>query len=318
MEKFGWCFIGTGSIANTVAKELIKSDRSYIESVYNRTEEKGINFTKKYGGKYYNDPIKAMDSDKVSAVYISLTNDLHFEYALKAINLKKNVLLEKPFTINEKETIELIEAAKKNGVYICEAMWTWFNDTAIKTKELIKEIGDIKQAKISFGFPIKSLSKKGRLWDIEKGGGALLDLGVYPIRYAYELFGIPKKIKASGKLYKGIDTNDHIIFEYNGFNLEIKVSITRVLSEIAHVKGDKGEIKVPWFHCAHKVIHKANETKVYKDNSLLYGKQFTRVEDEILSGKKESSYVSLKSTLDIMRIMDEIRKQIGVIYIQDK
>ena len=216
------------------------------------------------------------------------------------------MLLEKPFTINEKETIELIEAAKKNGVYICEAMWTWFNDTAIKTKELIKEIGDIKQAKISFGFPIKSLSKKGRLWDIEKGGGALLDLGVYPIRYAYELFGIPKKIRASGKLYKGIDTNDHIIFEYNGFNLEIKVSITRVLSEIAHAKGDKGEIKVPWFHCAHK------------DNSLLYGKQFSRVEDEILSGKKESSYVSLKSTLDIMRILDEIRKQIGVIYIQDK
>ena len=318
MQKFGWCFIGTGSIANTVAKELIKSERSYIESVYNRTEEKGINFTKKYGGKYYADPVKAMESDNVSAVYISLTNDLHYEYCLKAINLKKNVLLEKPFTINAKETIELIEAAKRNNVYIAEAMWTWFNDTAIKAKELVKKIGNINRAKISFGFPIKSLSKKGRLWDIDKWGGALLDLGVYPIRYAYELFGIPKNIKASSKIYKGIDTNDSLIFEYDGFNCEIKISITSILSEVALVKGDKGEIKVPWFHCAHKVIHKSDETKTYVDNSLLYGRQFSRVEDEIISGKKESSYVSLKSTLDIMKIMDVIRKQIGVSYKQDK
>ena len=317
MKDFGWCFIGTGSIANTVAKELMKNERSYIVSVYNRTKEKGIAFTEKYGGTYYSDPSEALKSDDIKCVYISLTNNLHFEYAMLAIKLKKNVLLEKPFTINEKEAVDLINAAKENDVYLAEAMWTWFNDTAIKARESVHELGKIESAKISFGFPIKSLSKKGRLWDINLGGGVTLDLGVYPIRYAYELFGYPKRIIANAKLYNSIDTNTNIVFEYDGFNCIIKTSITKILSEKAYIKGEKGFIKVPFFHTAHKIIVNTGQSQIYKDNSLLYGRQFTRVEEEILSGKKESEYVSFKSTLDVMRIMDEVRKQISVVYKED-
>ena len=317
MKDFGWCFIGTGSIAFTVAKELIKNDNSYIASCFNRTKEKALKFSLKYGGKVYDNAIDAMNDENVKCVYIAVTNDKHFEYALMAIKAKKNVLVEKPFTINKMEAIKLINAAKENDVYIAEAMWTWFNDSAIKARELRKEIGEIKYAKMNFGFPIKSITKKGRLWDIELGGGALLDLGVYPIRYAYELFGKPKEIVADAELYNGIDTNTKILFKYDGFNCLIKTSSKHILSETAVIKGEDGNIKVPFFHTAHKVICTKNNRRVYRDKSLLYGKQFAIVENEILTGKKESDYVSLKSTLDIMEIMDNIRKRIGVIYSQD-
>ena len=317
MDKFGWCILGTGSITFKVAPELLKNENSYIVSCWNRTHEKAVLFSNKFGGTAYENIDECLKRDDIDCVYVAVTNDVHYKFALKAIEYGKNVLLEKPFTINKKETIDLINKAKENNVYLSEAMWTWYNDTAIKTKENISKIGNIKSAKLTFGFPIISLSKKGRLWDIERGGGALLDLGVYPIRYAYELFGMPKSIEATASLYKGIDKYDEIIFKYDNFVCIIKTCIDRIVSEYVYVKGEKGEIKVPFFHQAHKTILKTEKKQIFKYKGLLYQKQFKVVEDEIKSGLSESNYLTHKSTIDVMELLDKIRNIIGVKYPQD-
>lgn len=311
MNNIKWCFIGASRIARKVASELKESGNFNIKTVYNRTKEKGLKFAQDFNAEYFpnvEDAIKDCDF-----VYIALNNNLHYKYAKIALENKKNVFMEKPFTINSYEAEELINIAKANNCFIVEAMWTWFNDAAIKVKELLPRLGKIKSANMAFSFPINSISKTGRVWENSSGGGSLLDLGVYPIYYSYKLFGLPKDIKAKSKIVKDIDSYTEIVFSYDGFNSYIKSGIDRILSEDAIIRGENGYIRVPFFHKAKKVIIKVNNKKeVFKFNDLLYKKEFELVEKEYLEGKKESSYVTIEDTINIMKLLDKIRDIISL------
>lgn len=317
MDKFGWCFIGAGSIANKVAKELLKGDNNKIVSVWNRTYSKAEMFAKEFHATAYKNVEEAINDPKVEGVYIAITNDQHYEYMQLCIKHHKHILCEKPFTMDKKQAEEIFRLAKVEGVYVSEAMWTWHNKTANKVKEWVSDnkVGKIKKVKCKFGFP--ALIKKHyatRLKDRNLLGGCLLDLGVYGLRYTLELFGMPKEIECKGHLKGGVDMNERVIFIYDDFIVKHHFSINSLVGESYSIKGDKGKIKVPFFHFAKKAYLVGSNKEQFIDDSFLYDRQFINVSKEIDKGLLTSEFVKKDTTIKCMELMDICRRQMGVIY----
>lgn len=320
MAKFRWCFIGAGDLAKTVANQLNKSGRHEVVSVYTRNYNKGLAFAEKHGGKAYPTPEEAITADGVDGVYIVTPHSSHYKYAKLSLELGKPVFCEKAFTVTAKETDELIALAKEKNIYLCEAMWTWFSESANKTKQWIDvgKIGRVQSA--DFSYHVRTIDRKGRHTDPKRAGGALLDITIYPITYAYRLWGTPAEIESVGVIKEGIDHSEKIIFTYPDFKVNISASIADFKGlEKMSIKGEKGEIKAPFYHCANGVTYKKSlfhkETfkgKGPKFNTYL--DEFDAVAEDIRAGRTESDMVPLKATSDVMHILDKIREQIGLEY----
>lgn len=315
MEKFRWAYIGNGSIANSTAND-IKNGNHKIVSVYGRSFEKAKSFADRHGAVTFDDFEDAVNRQDIDGVYIATPHTSHLDYALRAMKLGKPVLCEKPVGVSAKEVEALIETAKSENVYFCEAMWTWFSNVALTVKKWVQdgEIGEIKDVVINYAFPGILMPKTSRLLTPETAGGALLDIGIYPITYCYNLFGMPSNIKCTGKIKNGIDIAETVILEYNGFKCTLNMSLCR-LKENCLITGSKGTVSLPvFFHMASKAILKnQNGRRVFKGKTD-YLTEFTRVAQEIQQGKTESDYIPFASTKACMQIMDECRKQMNLVY----
>lgn len=312
-DKFRWLYVGCGNIAVQTAKSIEKGEHRIV-SVYSRSFEKSEKFANEHGAVAFKNFDDALKSD-FDAVYIATPHTSHLEYTVKALENGKPVLCEKSLGVNSKEVQTMIDASKENGVYLCEAMWTWFSDVALSVKKWIDsgEIGKVIDMKISFCIPGMFMDKKSRVFNPDTAGGALLDIAVYPITYCYNLFGYPEKIICNGKVKKGIDVSDRIILKYNGFDCHIK-SDFNVLQENCVIKGTCGIITVPMFHMAKIAkLKNKNGVKIFRGKTD-YLTEFSRVAEEIKQGKHESDFVSLNNTLECMNIMDECRKQMNLVY----
>ncbi|MCR5097022.1 MAG: Gfo/Idh/MocA family oxidoreductase [Erysipelotrichaceae bacterium] len=320
MKEFGWCFIGTGRLAHMVAKQLLSSGRHKIVSCYTRDFEKAKAFGEKYSCKAYEKAEDAISDSEVEGVYVVTPHNAHYRFVKMALNLNKPVLCEKAFTVTAKEAEELIGIAREKKIYLCEAMWTWFSASANKCKEWIDEerIGKIQSA--SFTYHMKSINFAPRVSDPKRAGGALLDITVYPITYAYHLWGMPQKIKAEGRIENGIDVTDDIVFSYDGFDVAISASIVDGRNfEKMRIKGEKGVISALLYHMMNGItLSKGlfNREKFTgpgpKFNSYL--DEFDTAAKDIRAGRTESAEHTLDNTLDVMKIMDEIRAQIKLNY----
>ena len=316
MEKFRWGYIGTGSIAYTTARELVKSENNEIYAVWNRTKEKADKFVKKFGGKVYERLEDMLSDNNVDGVYIALTADRHYEYMKKCIEYHKPILCEKPFTVNAKQAKEIFELAKKENVYVSEAMWTWHNAPALKVKSWLNEnsIGKIKEVRSDYRVPIVKYNKNSRLLDANKIGGALLDIGIYPLRYSLELFGRPNKVECSGRTTKGIDLGEVVDFYYDDFVVHHDIAMDTKFSEHYTIKGEQGTIKVPWFHMSKKANLKGKRQEAFSTKDMLYARQFSNVADEIKRGLIASEYSKPEMTIACMEIMDECREKMNIVY----
>ncbi len=321
MEKFRWCFIGAGDLARTVANQLNKSGRHEVVSVYTRNYDKGVTFAEKHGAKAYPTPEEAITADGVDGVYIVTPHSSHYKYAKLSLELGKPVLCEKAFTVTAEETDALITLAKEKNIYLCEAMWTWFSEAANKTKEWIDEnkLGRIHSA--DFTYHVRTIDRKGRHTDPKRAAGALLDITIYPITYAYRLWGIPVEIESVGVIKGGIDHSEEIAFTYSdGFKVNISASVADFKSlEKMSIKGENGEIKAPFYHCCNSVTYKESffKKEVFKGSGPKFNSyldEFDTVAKEIREGLTESRMVPLRATSDVMHILDEIRRQIGLEY----
>ena len=312
---FNWCFIGASNIASIVAKEMVGSKTNRIFSVWNRTHEKAVKFGKKYNAIVFDDVDEAISDSRVDGVYISLTNDLHYEYVKMCIEHHKPVLCEKPFMMNVKQSKEIFELARKNKVYLSEAMWTWHNKTAYKVKEWLKEIGEIKEVECAFSFVGTSVD---RLINPNKLGGALLDIGVYGLRYSLELFGFPREIKCTGRLFSGVDLNEEVIFQYDNFIVKHRFAIDEDFGIFYRIKGEKGMIEIPFFQAGQKAVLEKENKEIFIDDSKLYENQFVNVAKEIREGLLESKIITKENTLLCMELMDECRRQIGLMFPNEK
>ena len=314
MEKFRWAYVGSGSIANNTARSITKGDH-LISAVYSTNAEKARDFAEKYGAAAYSSFEEMLSRGEFDAVYIATPHTSHAEYSLKALNAGKPVLCEKPVAVSEKEAAEMLAASRENNVYFCEAMWTWFSPVALAVKKWIdeKRIGEITGVKINYAFPGVMMSKNSRLLMPSTAGGALLDIGVYPITYCYNLFGFPDRIGCRGKLKNGIDIEEKVTLGYEGFDCVLNMSLTH-LKESCKITGTLGEITIPVFHMAALASLRSESGKETFTGRTDYLTEFSRAADEIRAGRTESLYIPHKSTLDCMRIMDECRRQMGLVY----
>lgn len=315
MDKFRWAYIGSGNIAKSTAKSIEKGNH-IITAVYGRNKEKVEAFAKKHGARAYEDFDKAVTADDVDAVYIATPHTSHVEYGIRAMELGKPVLCEKPVGVSVNDVKLLTECARKNNVYFCEAMWTWFSDVALTVKKWVNdgEIGEISDVEINYAFPGLMMPKNSRVLTPETAGGALLDIGIYPITYCYNIFGYPDKIECEGTIRNGIDIKETVVLHYGNLKCTLNMALD-TLKESCYIKGTKGEISLPlFFHMADKATLKTKDKKQAFKGKTDYLTEFTRAAEEIKAGKTESDYIPFKATEDCMRIMDECRKQMGLIY----
>lgn len=319
METFGWCFIGTGKLAGQVAQQLAGT-RHKIVSCYTRNFENAKTFAASVGAEAYEEATDAITAPGVDAVYVVTPHNAHFRFAKLALQLGKPVLCEKSFTVTARETEELIALARGKGVYLAEAMWTWFSPAANQVKAWVDggAIGDVTGA----DFTYHMISRYGgRTTDPRRAGGALLNITVYPITYAYRLFGYPEKIQATGVIAGGVDQSEEIEMVFpGGVCCHISASaVDKKGFEKMTIRGSRGKIKALLYHALNRATLRKGllGRTVFKGPGGLFNSYVTEFDiaaREIREGLTESKMVPLQATCDVMKIMDTIRGQIGLEY----
>lgn len=315
MEKFRWAYIGSGNIANSTARDISKGEHCIV-SVYSRNSEKARELAEKYNAQAFDNFRDAICRDDVDGVYIATPHTSHVEYATECMRMGKPVLCEKPVGVSVKDVDILIGTAKETDTYFCEAMWTWFSDVALTVKRWVQEgeIGEIRDVVINYAFPGIMMPKNSRVLTPETAGGALLDIGIYPITYCYNLFGYPKEIHCEGKIRDGIDISETVTLHYEGVKCTLNMSLCK-LKENCLIKGSKGEISLPaFFHMASRAILKNGNGRTVFKGKTDYLTEFTLVAREIKENRKESSFIPFEATKSCMKIMDECRRQMGLVY----
>ena len=311
---FRWAFIGTGTLARKVIREITPTGRHAVVSAYSRNREKLEAFCAPYGTYAASSVEDAVCRDGVDAVYISVTNESHYGICRRCLELGKHVLLEKPFTISASQTAELQKFAKEKGLYLSEAMWTWYSEVPIKVCDIVRsgKLGKIRS--VYMAYSMNSIGYAPRVSDPLLGGGAVLDIGIYPIAYAYRLFGFPKAVKCTGDVRDGIDYGEEIVLSYDGFDVRMDVSIVGTKGEAMLIEAEKGMIANTGFHYAEPALVKIGDSIDILQGKKGYIVEFDNVADEIRSGKTESAFIPPKMTYDCMRILDECRRQMNLVY----
>lgn len=252
-----WGIIGMGYMAKKFANSFSNLNNTKLISIASKSLFK----LKKYGDKFriskqyrFNDYEKILLCDKIDNIYISTINNSHFEIINKAINFKKNILCEKPMVMNYDDAKEIINKLRKNNVFFMESIPYILHPLTDFLIKLIKEktVGDLVEIKSTFGND-KSKKKIHRLFDENLGGGAILDLGCYPITFSNLIANlqnnenqIPKITEANGKISKNkVDTEASIKLSYeNGLKSNISVSIINNMENKTILIGKKGEIVI--------------------------------------------------------------------------
>jgi predicted dehydrogenase len=305
-------------IAHKFAKGLRILPDAILESVASKTEGKARSFGKIYSVRnIYNNYEDLVNDTDVDVIYVATTHNFHYKNALLCLNHEKPVLCEKPFTLNAKEAEGLINVARKNKLFLMEAMWMRFFPCIVKLNEFLEEdlLGEIQHIRADFGIR-KEFDPKIRSFNPHLGGGALLDLGVYPISFASMIYKqSPTKIHSSAYIGKSnVDEKSCYLFEYkHGQTAMLSSSNRLIMPHDAYIFGTKGYIKIPDFYHPSKLILNL-EGKVEKElsfpfKSTGYNYEAQHVIDCLNSGELESKIMPLNETLDIMKTMDNLRAQ---------
>ena len=332
--KFTWGILGASNIANAFSSAVLQSEKGKLGAIASRDIEKAKDFADKHNiPKYYGNYEDLLTDDEIDGIYISTPNPMHTEWAIKAANAKKHILLEKPATLNYAEALEVIDNAKANGVFFMEAFMYRCHPQTKKTVDIIKEglIGDVRFIDISFGFKA-DFNKESRLFAKHLGGGGILDVGCYTASLARLLagsamnkdFANPIELKATG--VKGITDVDEwtsavLKFENNIIG-NISCAVGTNMQNTALISGTKGTITVTSpFACnpgqdnpAIIVTGETNEIYKFENMKSLFTYEADIVTAYALNGKAPSPAMTPEDTLGNMKTLDMWRKEVGVIY----
>ncbi|WP_079504918.1 Gfo/Idh/MocA family protein [Mesobacillus jeotgali] len=318
-----WGILGTGGIASAFARDLAFAKNTEKTAVGSRTIESAEKFAEEHGvSRAYGSYEELVQDPAVDAIYIATPHTFHKDNVLACLRAGKAVLCEKPFTINSGELEEIIQFARDQKLFLMEAMWTRFLPPIDKVKEWIDrgEIGEVLLVKADFGFRAPWEPER-RLLNPALGGGALLDVGIYPVTFASMIFGTnPEKIMSSAHIGEtGVDEQFSIIMSYpSGKTATLNGAFRVDLTNEACIYGSKGSIRIPSFHSAKSATLYKNgeEAETFKDDRQCAGYAF-EIEEVgrcLSQGLIESPVVPLDESLKIMKLMDEIRGQWGLKY----
>ena len=319
-----WGILATGNIAARFAEDLRLVPGAELVAVGSRTAETAKRFAERHGvpRAYASWADLAADAE-VDVIYVATPHAAHYEAARTCLTAGKPVLLEKPFTLDLPTSTELVEAARAAGVFLMEAMWMRCNPLVRRVCELIADgaIGTVTSVRADFGvagpFPPEHRMRARTL-----GGGALLDLGVYPVSLAHLLLGVPQHVRSWAKLGpEGTDENTGLVFGYDsGAVATLSCGMVGATGLTASITGTAGRIDLPepFFRPGGFTLHRAGaEPETITEELAGSGYQYEAIEVQrcLAQGLTESRLVPHAATLEIMGLLDEIRDQIGVSYL---
>lgn len=316
--------IGAGLIVPDFLEACRDISSITVQSICAREQnmEKMKRFSKTYGiEKIFTDYLDLLNDD-VDAIYVAVPNHLHYQFAKEALEHKKHVILEKPFTSSYEQARDLVETAAENHVILFEAISNQYLPNYQKVKELLPELGDIKIVHLNFSQYSRryDLFKEGTIlpvFDPEKSGGALVDLNVYNIHFLLGLFGKPERVNYIANIEKGIDTSGIMTLEYAGFQCSaIGAKDCKAPAEVS-IQGDQGCIygNTPsslfesftfWGNDGKEEKYALNEGK-----SRMYY-ELRHFAGMVKRGDFEEAGERNRQTLDVMEILDVGRRQVGV------
>lgn len=326
MTKYNWGIIGAGNIAGKFAEDLKLLPQARLKAVSSRSADRASAFAKKYKIPEWYDSWDAIAADPdLDIVYVATHHPFHFQNTCSCLEAGKAVICEKPITMNRQELDILVRIARENKVFLMEAIWSRFLPSTRKVLEVRKsgELGQLTSVDADFGFRFE-FDPDHRLFDPAKGGGSLLDIGIYPVFISQLMAGPPEKIKATARFAPtGVDHSCNMIFEHGN---EVVSSLNCTLLSDAPIEAnllfEHGWIRMEswWLTPGPITIHRKGR-KPKRVKFLEPGNGYHHEASEVMQcldrGLTESPSLPLDFSLDLMGTLDAVRKECGIRYLQD-
>ncbi|MEV6413476.1 Gfo/Idh/MocA family oxidoreductase [Kribbella sp. NPDC051718] len=322
VDRIRWGIVATGNISTQFSRDLaVLGDDAVATAVSSRSLESANKFADEFGiERRYDDWRRLIDDGQVDALYIGTPHPQHYAIARAALQAKIAVLCEKPVTLTAKQARDLIAVAAENNTLFAEAMWmrtnpvvqAFFEDLAKGT------IGEPMEALADFGFHKPQLP--ARLLDPEQGGGSLMDGGIYPMTFVYMALGKPAEVKAVGSLNDdGIDLNVAMAWRYDsGAIAALTCGLRSQNPWTASVSGPEGSLLLPSrFHHPEYYVRRtaAGDERIdVPAHGLGYHYEAAEVMRALRAGQIECPALPHAATIEILELLDETRRQIGVSY----
>ena len=313
--------VGAGMIVKDFLSFTHELPEIKLEAIVARNIENLKNLQSMYNIKeIFTDLDECLSSPSIDTIYVAVPNNLHYSVAKKALEAGKNVICEKPFTLDYHETVELFELAESKNLILIEAITNQYLPNYLEIKENLSQIGNIRLVECNYS-QLSSryeVFKKGIIapvFDKNQGGGVLGDLNIYNIHFVVGLFGAPKNSEYYPNIVREVDTSGILILEYDEFKVVCIAAKDTYNNSYANIQGDKGLIKVigtlnevPNYIIKNNEVEMKVNKNIHKHRMYSEFKKFIDVIDnkdfDFMQKQKEHS-------LAVMEIFDKSRKQIN-------
>jgi predicted dehydrogenase len=323
-DSLRWGILGTGGIATAFTQDL-NANGFRVAAVGSRTQASADAFAATHGIPNAHGSYEDLVADPtVDAIYISTPHPFHYESAKLVLGAGKHALVEKPFTLNAAEAREVIDLAAARKRVVLEAMWTRWLPHMVRVHEIIAAgtLGDVRTVIADHNQNLPD-DPGHRINNPDLGGGALLDLGIYPVSFAWDIFGMPASITAisSPTVSTGVDRQTAILLGYaGGQQAVLHTALDTLGPNTASVIGTEGRIDIDsvWYTPTSFTVYDGEGTVIERFDQPVVsrGMQFEAwaLEKIVASGKLEGAELPLSDTFGIMETLDTIRGQIGLVY----
>ncbi len=323
MRNFRWGILGTGGIAREFVEDLQLAEGHLVSAVGSRSFEKAKDLISTISGAIAHGNYSDLVNDpNVDAIYIATPHPMHVEHAVLALNAGKPVLCEKPIAISALEAQVMVNTARKNNVAFLEAMWTRYLPHIAQVRQILASgvLGPIQSVEADHGQRLAD-QNIARLIDPALGGGALLDLGIYPVSFAHLVLGTPSSIIASSVMTdRGVDAQTSAIFNYeSGAQAIITTTMIAQTPCRAVISGLLGRLEID-----RTFYTPTNMRVILFDGTLIeYPLDYTghglreqaiEMARVVRDGALESPLMPWSETIAVMKTMDEIRNLVGLVY----
>ena len=324
MKKYNWAILGCGHIAKKFVNDLKLLPNANLYAAASRDLQKANDYKNEYGFEVaYGSYLEMVNDPKVDAVYIATPHAYHREHSILCMNHKKAVLCEKAFAINKNEVLEMIACAKENNTFLMEAFWTMFQPSFIKAMEILKsgELGKLHMVRSDFAFNAPFIEEK-RLYNINLGGGSLLDIGIYPVFAALTSLGKPKIIKTLAHFSTtGTEESISIIFKYAGGEMANLTSSFAAHSPVQTEYWCENGYMIlnpRWFMPTKITVVKHGQEPQHFNSGHTEGTGYHYEAAHVMKcldeGKIESEIMTWQKSLDLMELLDRIRIDAGIFF----
>jgi predicted dehydrogenase len=320
-EQIRWGIVGPGRIAEKLVEDLAFVDGARATAVASRDLARAQDFARRHElDRAYGSYAELLADPDVDVVYVATPHAQHAAVARAAIHAGKALLVEKSFTATSAGAAEVVDLARATGTFVMEAMWTRFQPAVVAMCELVRDgaIGEVRSVQADLGVR-RDFDPSDRLFSLELGGGALLDLGVYVVSFAQLLLGTPDSVQAVGSLFAtGVDAEASLLLGYeDGRSASLVTSLRNALPGQARVFGTDGWIDVlPRFHHPQTIVlHRAGAEPEQITRPQLgggYSHELIEVVECLRAARTESTVMPLADTLAVQDVLQQAADQIGV------